>query len=100
VVVVYKIWWAYVGTVSDFATLLRHNTTTTTTPAVSPQTLEHKKATPLRKIGVFNYPLHIAISQKTEILNMKAVISTNVKNIKICSYLTVNALSLLSKTTD
>jgi hypothetical protein len=27
VVVVYKIWWAYVGKLSDFATLLRHNTT-------------------------------------------------------------------------
>jgi hypothetical protein len=26
VVVVYKIWWALVGTVSDFATLLRHST--------------------------------------------------------------------------
>jgi hypothetical protein len=27
VVVIYKIWWAYVGTLSDFATLLPHNTT-------------------------------------------------------------------------
>jgi hypothetical protein len=27
VVVVYKIWWAKFGTLSDFATLLRHNTT-------------------------------------------------------------------------
>jgi hypothetical protein len=26
-VVVYKIWWAHVGMQSDFATLLRHNTT-------------------------------------------------------------------------
>jgi hypothetical protein len=26
-VVVYKIWWASVGMLSDFATLLRHNTT-------------------------------------------------------------------------
>jgi hypothetical protein len=26
-VVVYKIWWALVGTLSDFATLLRHSTT-------------------------------------------------------------------------
>jgi hypothetical protein len=25
-VVVYKMWWAYVGKLSDFATLLRHNT--------------------------------------------------------------------------
>jgi hypothetical protein len=27
VVVVYKIWWAQVGTLTDFATLIRHNTT-------------------------------------------------------------------------
>jgi hypothetical protein len=41
--VVYKIWWTYVGTLSDFATLLRHSTTERLqTPVLDRPTAEGK----------------------------------------------------------
>ena len=51
--------------------------------APSLQTVEYQGATPLRNIGIFNYPLLIGIGQKTKILNMNSVKSANLKKKKI-----------------